>query len=212
MKVVKARINSQHEDISSHLLLSIFKIAEVDVVYPTPPSSAIATNRPDTIIYFIICLITIMYNLRDVTSAITITTTGIVNSLTNLSTKTSPSYHIVPFQIYIIEYILSITKCDVFINVVNDSHQALALDDAHTNTNDAELSVDINLYKITEHIIAVNTIYDNLYEIIANANVTKYFSSVVYYKFVFIMTEMLLVSSVMEISRPLLMGFEYPLA
>lgn len=39
METIKSKINDQHYDIASHLLLSIFKIAEVDVVYP-PPSGA----------------------------------------------------------------------------------------------------------------------------------------------------------------------------
>lgn len=63
--MVKARINTQHEDISSHLLLSIFKIAEVDVVYPTPPSSAISNLKPTKSIILLFSIVATIYNVRN---------------------------------------------------------------------------------------------------------------------------------------------------
>lgn len=52
METIKSKINDQHYDIASHLLLSIFKIAEVDVVYP-PPSGA--PKGPETTIALLWC-------------------------------------------------------------------------------------------------------------------------------------------------------------
>lgn len=96
LKVVKARINSQHEDISSHLLLSIFKIAEVDVVYPTPPSSAISDHRPTKIIIYVITVIITLYNLKQPFSFLflaLIFLDNIVNFIANLFNKVSSIGH-----------------------------------------------------------------------------------------------------------------------
>lgn len=90
LRVVKARINSQHEDISSHLLLSIFKIAEVDVVYPTPPSSAISDHRPNGAFIIIITIIITLYNINKTLSLILLVVSlleSIVNFITNLFDK-----------------------------------------------------------------------------------------------------------------------------
>ncbi|XP_048486782.1 uncharacterized protein LOC105383545 isoform X4 [Plutella xylostella] len=90
LKVVKSRINSQHEDISSHLLLSIFKIAEVDVVYPTPLSLA-GNNAPSRNMILFIVSTNLLLNYKQIISFVvflllTLSST-IVNFITNLLNK-----------------------------------------------------------------------------------------------------------------------------
>lgn len=205
--MVKSRINSQHEDISSHLLLSIFKIAEVDVVYPTPPSSAITSHRPITILYISIILITLLYNFNSTISFIKtiLFFERFVNCLSNLLTSklsikgfpTQNVLDIVPFEKYSNEHIkfVSILKCyDEFIvsnvdvvNYIENRHDALALGDAQDKhiTDDLDVSkVDVYNYKQMIHIIkAVSiTIFNNFNELVADAIILKYFSRDVYYE------------------------------
>lgn len=206
LKVVKSRINSQHEDISSHLLLSIFKIAEVDVVYPTPPSSAITSHRPVKLFYIAIILLTLLYNLKDTITFIkTVLFFKIfVNSLSNLFTiklrfEGQPStLAIVPFKRYFLKEninFISILKCyDEFIDIrlvdvvkyTDDQHDALASSNSRVKhiTNEIDISfIDVNNIKEMIHIIkAVSiTIFNNLNELVANAIILKYFSRDVYY-------------------------------
>ncbi|XP_046974149.1 uncharacterized protein LOC124540537 [Vanessa cardui] len=209
LKIVKSHINSQHEDISSHLLLSIFKIAEVDVVYPAPPSSAINSNGPNITLYIMITILTFIYNLQQLISFLKtiIFFKNIVNCLTNLmninkvSTKRyspSDSLDVVPFsENYIIKDFLSILECYeefikydtvVVVNCIDTSHDALALDNAQVKhiTEDIIVvsDIDVNKFKETKHIIkAVSiTISTNLNELVANAIIPKYFSRDVYYE------------------------------
>ncbi|XP_069362610.1 uncharacterized protein [Maniola hyperantus] len=210
LKVVKTRINSQHEDISSHLLLSIFKIAEVDVVYPTPPSSAITSNRPDIKLYIIISIITFIYYFKEFISLLLLTASlkkTIVNFISNLSDidrdsaerkSSSNSLEVVPFaKSFIVKDFVSILKCyEEFIEysnvvvvnyIIDTSHNALALGKAQTThiTEDIDISeLDVNKFKETKHIIkAVSiTIYTNLKELVADAIIPKYFSRDVYYE------------------------------
>ncbi|XP_050357026.1 uncharacterized protein LOC126777842 isoform X2 [Nymphalis io] len=209
LKIVKSHINSQHEDISSHLLLSIFKIAEVDVVYPAPPSSAINSNGPNITLYIMISILTFIYNLQQLISFLEtfIFFKNIVNCLTNLmninkvSTKRfspSNSLDVVPFtENYIIEDFVSILECYeefikydpvVVVNCIDTSHDALALDNAqvkHITEDIIDVSdLDVNKCKETKHIIkAVSiTISTNLNELVANAIIPKYFSRDVYYE------------------------------
>ncbi|KAL0859511.1 hypothetical protein ABMA27_010667 [Loxostege sticticalis] len=182
LKEVKTRINTQHEDISSHLLLSIFKIAEVDVVYPAPPSSAITSHRPHSIIYIIIILITILYNLE------TIITTAhlykIVNFISNLFDSTISSSNVVPFynERYNLNF-LSILNEEITDTIdVKTSHDALAYVTAQNETitevNVGLRDLDVNIFKKMKHIIkAVNiTIFDNFNKLVADAIILKYFS------------------------------------
>ncbi|KAL4712576.1 hypothetical protein ACJJTC_007592 [Scirpophaga incertulas] len=188
LKVVKSRINSQHEDISSHLLLSIFKIAEVDVVYPAPPSSAITAHHPSKILYIIILILTILYHTSN-----PFVNKKIVNSLSNLfdSSLSTQIYTILiklacfkPRYICINEF-TTILK-EEFIDVIMiEEHNALASISAQNDsTKDVVVSViDIDSLKRTIHIInAVNiTIFDNFNVLVADAIISKYFSSDVYY-------------------------------
>lgn len=204
--MIKSRINSQHEDISSHLLLSIFKIAEVDVVYPAPPSSAIATHRPSQEIYIIIVLLTLIYNFKYCVSFYTfLILKNILKCLSTLfDTKTkvnhSPiSLDVVPF----IEKRYFINENDNFVSIlmsyeefiecniveVNDiEHDALALGYAqneHITENVVDLSaLNVTNDKETKHIVkAVSiTILNNYNDLVANAIITKYFSRYVYYE------------------------------
>ncbi|KAF9797521.1 hypothetical protein SFRURICE_006133, partial [Spodoptera frugiperda] len=206
LKVVKSRINSQHEDISSHLLLSIFKIAEVDVVYPTPPSSAITSHKPVKLFYIAIILLTLLYNLKDTITFIkaVLFFKIFVNSLSNLFTiklrfEGHPStLAIVPFKRYFLKEninFISILKCyDEFIDIrlvdvvkyTDDQHDALASSNSRVKhiTNEIDVSfIDVNNIKEMIHIIkAVSiTIFNNLNELVANAIILKYFSRDVYY-------------------------------
>ncbi|XP_072945900.1 uncharacterized protein [Epargyreus clarus] len=182
LKIVKSRINSQHEDISSHLLLSIFKIAEVDVVYPTPPSSAIGSHKPGKMVYIFIFLITILYNFKETLSFLLIISffKNIVNCLSNLfdtrisSTKrysTCISLDVVPFskKSYILNEnnnFVSIFKCyeefivydTVVVNYKDIQHRALALDKAQIkNITDENIigirDLEVNNCKEIKHII-----------------------------------------------------------
>ncbi|CAG9796128.1 unnamed protein product [Diatraea saccharalis] len=186
LKVVKSRINSQHEDISSHLLLSIFKIAEVDVVYPAPPSSAITNHEPLKILYIIITIFSILYNITNTSIDKTI-----VNFISNLfdhsfSKKLYFSSDVIIFdEIYIFNEFVTILN-DEFMKVVElEKHDALASLSAQ-NTERVDLSViDVNNYKETIHIInAVNItiLIDNFNVLVADAIIIpKYFSRDVYY-------------------------------
>ncbi|KAJ0171122.1 hypothetical protein K1T71_013321 [Dendrolimus kikuchii] len=211
LKVVKSRINSQEEDISSHLLLSIFKIAEVDVVYPTPPSSAIAAQKPLTIIYFIIILITILQNFKQTIAFLyaLFIIKYIVNYIWNFFDVKAidiQKYQImsnVPFvkERYFItknvNFVSILKSYDEFIdidtNVVNcltsNKHDALALGLAQkehiTDGNNIDVRyLDVNNNDKTKHIIkAVSiTIFTNFNVLVADAIIIpKYFSRNVYY-------------------------------
>lgn len=184
---MKSRINSQHEDISSHLLLSIFKIAEVDVVYPAPPSSAITSHRPYVILYIIIILITLLHNFKIVAP-----TKNIVNFITNLFVTITylSSYLNVP--LFVERYILNFLKIfneEFTTDVDLVSHDALASIQAQIELTDvkvdvSEIDVTIDNHKKMIHIVkAVNiTIFDNFNKLVADAIISKYFSRDVYYE------------------------------
>lgn len=204
LKVVKSRINSQHEDISSHLLLSIFKIAEVDVVYPTPPSSAISSHGPDLKFYILITIFTIIYNFKNLKNTITFTLHIIIvnfisilfDKLSNLKdVSSSNTLDVVPFvkERYFtnIDFVSILENYNEFIEqnvaVVNLEvlHDALALGYAQKHITDEKIDVseiDIYNFKVKKHIKnAVNiTIFDNFNELVAD--IPKYFSRDVYYE------------------------------
>lgn len=222
LKVVKSRINSQQEDISSHLLLSIFKIAEVDVVYPTPPSSAYSI-KPNKNIYVIIVFLTILYHLKNV---LLIAVKRMVNLISNLfdsnrkaaCSKSISCFEMVPFEkkYFVNNNFVSILESyDEFIDsvdVVITTH-AFALDDAQYNTDQLNIrDIDVNIYKETKHIIKAvsTTISTYLNELVADAIILKYFSRDVYYG----CTNSKLFGEFFfeKKMRPLLMGLRNPLA
>ncbi|XP_045527051.1 uncharacterized protein LOC123715790 isoform X2 [Pieris brassicae] len=174
LKIIKARINTQHEDISSHLLLSIFKIAEVDVVYPAPPASSSPHFTPSKVLYTLLILITFLRNFN-----FYIFFKNTVNCLSNLhNTRFRGRISRVLSKIY--KDFLSILKCyKEFIDVENVfSHDALALDKAQI-TNIFISYIDVYSVKITKHIVkAVKTIYTC--KLVAEAMKPKYFSRDVY--------------------------------
>ncbi|XP_063834849.1 uncharacterized protein LOC135084037 [Ostrinia nubilalis] len=185
LKEVKTRINTQHEDISSHLLLSIFKIAEVDVVYPAPPSSAITSHRPQSLLYLFIILITILYNLEFIIPA-----DKIVNFISNLFDYITTS-NVVPFfneRYNILNFLSILNEEFTEIIYVQTSHDAHAYVNAQNETiTEVKVDVsdlDVNIYKEMIHIIkAVNiTIFDNFKKLVADAIILKYFSRDVYYE------------------------------
>lgn len=207
LKVVKSRINSQHEDISSHLLLSIFKIAEVDVVYPTPPSSAISYHGPNLNIYILITIFTIIHNFKNLKSTLNFLILtlyiNIVNFMSSLFDKlsnlrdvsSSNALDVVPFvkerYFFNIDFVSILENYDEFIKqkvaVVNlvTMHDALALGYAQTHITDEIVGIgeiDVNNFKVNKHIKnAVNiTIFDNFNELVAD--IPKYFSRDVYYE------------------------------
>ncbi|VVC99236.1 unnamed protein product [Leptidea sinapis] len=192
LKIVKTRINSQHEDISSHLLLSIFKIAEVDVVYPTPPSSGNARLDPNKILYVVI-FITVAHNF--LFSLLIYIFRCIVNCLSNLFNfriifmERNISRIVSLIDDYILQNVISILKCYeefneiskvAVVNYEDITHSALALDEAQITNVDLR---DIDVYYKIKHIVnAVSiTIFTKFNELVANAIIPKYFSRDVYY-------------------------------
>lgn len=166
LKIIKARINTQHKDISSHLLLSIFKIAEVDVVYPAPPASSSPHLTPSKLLYTILILITFLRFNFDTLFKNT------VNCLSNLyNTRDKGRVSRALSNIY--KDFLSILKCYKQFIEVEISHFALALGKAHI-TNIFISYIDVCRRKITKHIVeAVKTIYTCK---LAEAMLPKYFS------------------------------------
>lgn len=200
LKIVKSRINSQHEDISSHLLLSIFKIAEVDVVYPAPPSSAVSL-RPMKYLYIIIIVITFLYHIQQSTKTLSGFTliNNIVNRVSTLVNKPNGPSSQLDAVSYIntflfnnlINFMKALNKFDdvidvYVISVVNEEHDARALENAQNeHITKTYISVlDVNSFNETKHIMnAVSiTIYDDLNEPFAGAIILKYFSRDVFYE------------------------------
>ncbi|XP_037876747.1 uncharacterized protein LOC101736650 isoform X2 [Bombyx mori] len=200
LKIVKSRINSQHEDISSHLLLSIFKIAEVDVVYPAPPSSAVSL-RPMKYLYMIIIVITFLYHIQQSTKTLSGFTliNNIVNRVSTLVNKPNGPSSQLDAVSYIntflfnnlINFMNALNKFDdvidfYVVSVVNEEHDARALENAQNeHITKTYISVlDVNSFNETKHIMnAVSiTIYDDLNEPFAGAIILKYFSRDVFYK------------------------------
>lgn len=203
---MKSRINSQHEDISSHLLLSIFKIAEVDVVYPTPPSSAISSHGPTFNFYILITIFTIIYNFKNLINTGTSLTftlyiiivnfiSSLFDKLSNIKDSSSNALDVVPFvkERYFlnIDSVSILKSYDEFIEhkvaivCLEILHDAHALGYAQIHITDEKITVseiDVNNFKKKKHIKnAVNiTIFDNFNKLVAD--IPKYFSRDVYYE------------------------------
>lgn len=205
LKVVKSRINSQHEDMSSHLLLSIFKIAEVDVVYPAPPSSGTSHLASKHVVLIMISL-NIMKNLGQFVSgtmALLVFCRFVVICLMDFAKGRRVVPNTLEVKHFIDKRFVSILEMiyeefiDIrsYVGVVHKektSHTAHALGNAHGHNT---IVADIYLHKRKEmtHIVeAVSiTIFGNFNVLVANVMIPKYFSRDVYYEIVTNDSEML---------------------
>lgn len=157
------------------------------MVYPAPPSSAIAATRPIKNLYIIIVFATILYNLRDTLKFLIIK--KVVNCLSNLfDAKKAVGLHIAPDK-YFSDFvsILNGVSNVVIVKYIDTLHSALALARAPKHDEDVAISyIDVNNYKQMKHIIkAVSiTIFTNFNVLVADVIIPKYFSRDVYYEIV----------------------------